>query len=144
MTTVVLPGSFASTITSRGLMTTTSAIFGSAAATCLMSEENCSSSPRPVVSVSDLWMGGVWARSASNRIALFMEHFLNVFVAAKHFDDGARGRGRGIRLLRMLRHLRWIARLGGLCNLCVQRWIQNFRVHRFPIHAIRLVERVAQ
>ncbi len=50
--TVVLPGSFALIMTSRGEMMTTSAIFGSAAATCLTSRVNSSNSPRPVTSVT--------------------------------------------------------------------------------------------
>src|SRR5579859_3032115 len=118
-TTVVFPASLAFTITSRGEITTTSAILGSADATVLMSLGNCSNSPRPVtrVRVRVAWGGCAgagsppagtvsWAAAVRDRetraeknknrpttadggcpLRLVMKNFLDVFVAAKHFDN---------------------------------------------------------
>src|SRR5579872_1703342 len=107
-------------MTSRGEITTTSATLGSEAATCLMSLGKVRSSPRPVVREM-VFRGAVlcpgtlagaaaaatvcWATAdptdkqarnpATNAAAdsLIMKDFLDVFVAAKYFNNRPGGWG---------------------------------------------------
>src|SRR5271154_7169678 len=110
--TLVLPASFAFTMTSRGETTTTSAIFGSAATTCLTSSLKRSRWPRPVISVRV--SGAACAKSSAGSSAshnLLMKNFLHMFIAAEYIYDGAR------------RRWRFLLRFGDRLEFAEQVWI---------------------